>query len=257
MELSLASLCDHAQQATARSYTPYSGEPRAAAALLSDGMWTCGVRVESASYSLVIPAATAVVAACVSAGRQDIAAIALSDTARPDELAFLQGTFAGPAIQFAANVFIYGDIPTDIGARLPSSTACSSNFSPGEGIALARVAAGFAYAPLSNFAVGCVIRTKSGRLYRGTNVEHPDWTRGICAERSALSSAISNGECALEELYLSCLKDSTCTPCGACRQLIVEAMPDGIIWMNIGIAPPVSMALKELLPLSFTSLEHL
>lgn len=252
MEPALISLRNCARSAADRALVPYSGETRAAAILLSDGLWTCGVRIESASYSLVITAAAAALSSCVSAGRRDVVAIALSGPARPYEVALLNETFAGPATRRAPDVLTYGQLPSTIGETLPLYFACPDVLSPDRGIALARNAADCAYAPMSDFAVGCVIKTTRGRLYRGTNVEHSDWTRCICAERSALSSAISDGVRGVEALYISCLKDSLGSPCGGCRQLIVEFMPKSAIWMDRGTDPPQCLTPEELLPDAFT-----
>ena len=252
MEPVLTSLRNCSRNAADRALVPYSGESRAAAILLSDGLWTCGVRIESASYSLVITAAVAALSSCVSGGRRDVVAIALSGPAKPHEEALLRETFAGPATRRAPDILTFGQLPPSVGEMLPLHFACPDDLSPDQGIALARNAAGFAHAPFSEFSVGCVIKTTCGRLYRGTNVEHSDWTRSICAERSALSSAISDGVCGLEALYISCLKDSLGSPCGGCRQLIVEFMPKSAVWMDRGTAPPECLTPVELLPNPFT-----
>ena len=241
-----------AQRAAANAFTPFSGEPRAAAALLSDGQWAFGVRVESASFPLLIPALTAVLSICSSAGRRDVAAVALSGTARPEEKAFLAGTFAGSPIEHSPSVFTFGQIPPEIATQLPLHAACVNTVSAEEGIALARKAASSAYTPLSGFPVGCVIKTASGFLYTGSNMEHADWARTICAERSAIAAAVSDGATELDAMYLTCLKDPTGTPCGACRQLIAERLPDAEIWMDRGIHAPELTTPGALLPGAFT-----
>src|SRR5690606_2936393 len=79
-------------------------------------------------------------------------------------------------------------------APLPSDDA--------EGVALAEAVARRAYVPESGFPVGCVAEAADGRLVPGCNVEHADWTRGLCAERVALATARSYGVTALRRLYL-------------------------------------------------------
>ena len=81
------------------------------------------------------------------------------------------------------------------------------------------------YSPYSGFAVGASVLAKSGKIYSGTNVENASFGLTICAERSAIFSAISAGE--TELLALVVVADSIAYPCGACRQVFAEfAHPD-------------------------------
>lgn len=78
-----------------------------------------------------------------------------------------------------------------------------------------------AYAPYSNFHVACVAMTKSGRVFEGVNIENAAYSPTICAERNALSTAITEGE--REFAYIVITGDSDYTyPCGVCRQFIRE-----------------------------------
>jgi cytidine deaminase len=85
-----------------------------------------------------------------------------------------------------------------------------------------------AYAPYSQFKVGAAVRLESGKIVLGTNVENAAFPSGICAERSALSSASSNfpGDkpvaLAIAALNESGLTTDPVSPCGNCRQVIVE-----------------------------------
>jgi cytidine deaminase len=85
-----------------------------------------------------------------------------------------------------------------------------------------------AYAPYSQFKVGAAVRLKSGKIVLGTNVENAAFPSGICAERSALSNASSNfpGDkpvaLAIAALNESGLTTDPVSPCGNCRQVIVE-----------------------------------
>ncbi len=95
-----------------------------------------------------------------------------------------------------------------------------------EDLELAKKAREFAYAPASNFKVGCVLRTKSGKIYTGCNVEN-QCIQSICAERTAFVKAISEGEREFESITVVGGKDGTdptieCTPCGYCRQFMSE-----------------------------------
>ncbi|KGF04369.1 cytidine deaminase [Anaerococcus lactolyticus] len=78
-----------------------------------------------------------------------------------------------------------------------------------------------AYAPYSNFHVACVVMTKSGKIFDGVNVENAAYSPSLCAERNALSTAITQGE--RDFLYIVITGDSDYTyPCGVCRQFIRE-----------------------------------
>lgn len=78
-----------------------------------------------------------------------------------------------------------------------------------------------AYAPYSNFNVGAAVLTKSGKVYSGVNIENAAYGVSLCAERSALSSAISNGEKDIEAIAVTST-EGWAYPCGTCRQFIFE-----------------------------------
>ena len=99
-------------------------------------------------------------------------------------------------------------------------------------IAAARAAALRAYAPYSNFAVGCAIESVDGQVVTGANMENACYRLGVCAEISALTAAqaafgldkiariaVAGGDGSGAELA----GDGTVTPCGGCRQSILEA----------------------------------
>lgn len=83
-----------------------------------------------------------------------------------------------------------------------------------------------AYAPYSNFPVGACVLTPSGNTYTGCNVENASYGLAICAERSAISKAISNGEKSLSAIAIYAPKMIECLPCGSCRQVIYEFQND-------------------------------
>ena len=90
---------------------------------------------------------------------------------------------------------------------------------------LARAAAAKAYAPYSNFQVGCAIVSAEGQVVTGANVENACYRLGVCAEQSALSAAqLAFGLGNVARIAVVGGTDSTvCTPCGGCRQAILEA----------------------------------
>jgi cytidine deaminase len=95
-------------------------------------------------------------------------------------------------------------------------------------VAAARKAALSAYAPYSGFRVGAAARLESGMVVCGTNVENAAFPSGICAERSAVSNAVSNHRddkiiaIAVAALTSSGETEEPVTPCGNCRQVLIE-----------------------------------
>lgn len=240
-----------ASNAAEHSRAPYSNQPRSAALLLSDGAWIPGVRLESASFSLTIPAVTVAVAAAVAAGRRDAVSVALSDAALPEDRAFLAEAPTGRLRAMAPDVFASGDPLPSPGRMLDPTSLVSEGLLPERGVALARAAALRSLAPYSHFPVGCIVRTREGKLVPGVNVEHRGWARAICAERNAISSALSLGLTDFVDVYVTCLKDTQGTPCGACRQLLIEWAPLSMIWLDRREAAPKGYPAAALLPVPF------
>ena len=92
-------------------------------------------------------------------------------------------------------------------------------------LALARSAATKAYAPYSNFHVGCAIQSVDGAVVTGANMENACYRLGLCAEQSALTAAQHQfGLGRVERIaVVGGSSDLVCTPCGGCRQAILEA----------------------------------
>ena len=81
-------------------------------------------------------------------------------------------------------------------------------------------ARGLAYAPYSDFLVGAALLTRDGTLFTGCNVENTSYGLCICAERTAICKAVSEGHQEFEAIAVAATPFAT--PCGACRQFIVE-----------------------------------
>lgn len=108
------------------------------------------------------------------------------------------------------------------------------------------------YSPYSNFRVSALVKTKSGKIFKGVNIENAAYSPTICAERSALASAISNGE--REFSYIVINGDSKDTfPCGVCRQFIREfADSDTKIVIANSTDDYKIYTIEDLLPHSFS-----
>lgn len=108
------------------------------------------------------------------------------------------------------------------------------------------------YSPYSKFRVGAAILCKDGSIFPGTNIENCSYPAGTCAERSAISCAISNGHRDFEAILItSDIKDDFITPCGICRQAIVEfGNLEVILTQGNGTLKRTHIA--DLLPMAFT-----
>ena len=121
-------------------------------------------------------------------------------------------------------------------------------------IAVARKARKRAYAPYSEFAVGAALLGRSGQVYSGCNVENAAYPLCICAERTAVVKAVSEGE--LEFEAIAVVTATGAMPCGACRQVLRE-FSDAEGSLRVIVSDTAShvrtFTIAELLPEGFTS----
>jgi len=113
----------------------------------------------------------------------------------------------------------------------------------GDLLARAQAAAERAYAPYSHYLVGAAIRARNGRVYEGVNVENAAYPLGICAERTAIASAVVDG-CRPGDLIEIAI---TASPCGGCRQWLHEFRLEQVRFPKAD-GEVVSYAPAELLP---------
>ncbi|MBR5981936.1 MAG: cytidine deaminase [Firmicutes bacterium] len=107
-----------------------------------------------------------------------------------------------------------------------------------------------AYAPFSDFHVGAALLAKDGTVYTGVNVENSSYGATICAERTAMVKAISEG-CREFEAIAIAGNGGTSWPCGICRQFMYEFCPDIRVISGENEDELKSYTLKELLPEGF------
>jgi cytidine deaminase len=103
-----------------------------------------------------------------------------------------------------------------------------------------------AYAPYSEFLVGAAVRTRDGRVFEGVNVENAAYPLGLCAEKTAVARAVSEGvrPGEIEALAVNA------SPCGGCRQWFHEFRLDRVIYRRAN-GEVVVMSPAELLPDTF------
>jgi len=105
-----------------------------------------------------------------------------------------------------------------------------------------------AFCPYSNFPVGAALRTASGRIFQGVNVENASFGMTICAERVAASAAVAAGEREFTQIVV--VSRTGVSPCGACRQFLAEFNPNLPILMIDSLNPGTvyETTLTDLLP---------
>jgi cytidine deaminase len=114
----------------------------------------------------------------------------------------------------------------------------------------ARQARAHAYAPYSEYRVGAAVRTSSGLVFTGANVENAAYPSGMCAERVALYQAVSQGERDIEALAV--VTENAGAPCGACRQVLAEfGATARILLADATGRIRIETSLPELLPRAF------
>ena len=120
----------------------------------------------------------------------------------------------------------------------------------------AKDAMNHSYAPYSNYNVGAALLCKNGNVYKGCNVENASYSLTNCAERTALFTAIANGENEFEAICIVGGKNGVITdyamPCGACRQVLSEfCVEDFKVYVGINENNIKKFKLSELIPYSF------
>ncbi len=118
-------------------------------------------------------------------------------------------------------------------------------------IAQAKQARQYAYAPYSGYPVGAALRTKSGRVFTGVNVENAAYPQTMCAERVAVFKAVSEGE--REYTALALVTENGGSPCGGCRQVLAEFGLDTVVLIADAQGRLLQeVSVGELLPGAFT-----
>ena len=108
-----------------------------------------------------------------------------------------------------------------------------------------------AYIPYSHFPVGAALECDDGTVYTGCNIENAAYGATICAERTAICKAVSEGHRRFRRIVIAGKSQQFCVPCGTCRQVLREFAPEiEVICLN-GAGEARRFKLPELLPYSF------
>lgn len=221
------------------SSVPDSKKPSAAIVKGENGLFYPGVSIENISHPLTITAVQSAVFSC------------LADATQPD-LLFVHNVKAEPLLSFWINEFnlkiasekfpdtvrFYDPVlskNTDVESKLLDLTS-------------------YSVAPNSNFPVTALLEIEKGYI-PGVNIECSAWNLGLCAERVAISRAISAGYRDFKSIAIYAPKSDFISPCGACRQVLAEWMDLQNAHMYHGDGSRSHHLIKHLLPYGFTSFE--
>ncbi|KAH0544221.1 cytidine deaminase-like [Cotesia glomerata] len=110
-----------------------------------------------------------------------------------------------------------------------------------------------AYTPYSNFKVGAALRCNDGTIIRGCNIENSSFAATICAERTAISKAISDGKLKFQAIAVAAdmVNNLITSPCGVCRQTLAEFGDMSIYLTDPTMTKIVQTSVNDLLPLAF------
>jgi len=117
----------------------------------------------------------------------------------------------------------------------------------------ARKAKEYAHAPFSNFRVGAALLTKDGKIITGCNIENSSFGLTICAERTAIFKAYSEGAHEFSAIAIVSDDSEHTPPCGACRQVLIDLAGDIDVVMINSKNKLKIISLNSLIPLAFTS----
>ena len=110
-----------------------------------------------------------------------------------------------------------------------------------------------AYVPYSHFPVGAALECEDGTVFTGCNIENAAYTPTVCAERTAVFKAVSEGHLKFRRIAVAASTKKFCAPCGVCRQVLSEFAPQlEVILVNCD-GETLELTLPELLPYGFDS----
>lgn len=221
-----------------RAYVPYSGEAKACTIESRSGKFFAGVRVENISYPITIPAVQAGCAICLS--EKEIPAKIYLENEDLDQLGFWKN-------EFDLEIIKTNSIPEVSPEKLNKIAVSDLDITTRLKELLDQ-----AVIPNSDFPVSALLFTSDG-YFEGVNVEVSDWSKGLCAERVVLAKANAAGVHDFKRLEIHTKKGEFSSPCGACRQVIVEFLPFNDIILHHADGTSSEHLSLDLLPYNFKS----
>lgn len=219
-----------------RVYSPYSEKDSEWCVVLgSSGTAYPGVRVENISFPLTITSIHGAICSCLANGDKPVAYV--TDFEHLEMEGYWTEQFSLDKLdKVLSSAPIYDPL-------LPLSIDTESELEK---------LSHQAVIPHSDFPVAALLKT-GDEYVPGVNVELDSWALGLCAERVALFRAVSHGITEFSDILVAAPKGDFNSPCGACRQVLMEWMPRGRINLHHGDNSHSTHNIKDLLPYAFSS----
>ena len=226
------------EQLQFRSYAPYSGHPEFVVVQSRSGALFPGVRIENISFPLTIPAVQCGLVTCLSEGEEPeilyLPETGISEsklTYWMNELNLTCKNLTGMSGEITP---VFQEV-TNISTKLKSLLKQ-------------------AVIPHSDFPVSTLLDTNYGFI-GGVNIEFSAWNTGLCAERTAIAKALAYGvdTTDINAIHLHTEHGEYSSPCGACRQVIVEHLPRMPVFIHHADGSTSRHFSSDLLPYSFKS----
>lgn len=224
------------------NYVPYSGSPSVEVVRSTDNQCFAGIRIENISYPLSITATQVALFNCLSEGHtpQELWTINTQDPIT----AFWEKELDITITEMGQDTF-------------PDLQLADLRINPGTNPKEKLIELlDYAVVKESNFPVTALIETEKG-FFSGVNVECSNWDMGLCAERIAIAKALTFGSKNLKTLHIHTRDGEFSSPCGACRQVLVEHMPNRQIHLHHADHSQSIHYSSDLLPHSFQSSKFL
>lgn len=219
---------------SSRSYAPYSNRIEHCHVLGKSGLIYPGVRIENSSFPLTIPAEQAAVCSCLGNRDQPIA-IVQNDSEKKVSDFWIQSFDLKWIKRVPENSSLYEpliDTTENVVDQLKN---------------LSKIAV----SDKSGFPVAALLNVSNGFI-PGVNIEFEEWNLGLCAERVALSRAVASGYKEFSGMHIYAPNSEYISPCGACRQVLIELMPDQMVDLHHNEDSQSRHFVSHLLPNGFT-----
>lgn len=194
-----------------------------------------GVRIENVSFPLTIPATQAAVCSCLGNGDKPIGVIETSSMSDISDF-WMQAFHLKKLDKYHKNSTLYVPLVDEIDdVKNYLKNLCEKSVSDRSG-----------------FPVSALLKVENGYI-PGVNIEFDQWNLGLCAERVALSRAIAAGYNEFQGMHIYAPKSDYISPCGACRQVLYELMPDQEVELHHDGESKSTHIVSHLLPNGFTT----
>lgn len=221
-----------------RAYTPYSCKPAYALCVDQHNEMHPGVRIENAAFPETISSIQAAIYGCIACAR----------TPKKLILPFVHSDEVFQLNYLTEQYSLEIELKTDFPPYKPANPFVHLQK---VGIQDLKELIPIAQTKHSHFPVAALLQTEYGFI-AGVNIENQDWRLGLCAERVAISRAISNGANELLDFHVFAPKAKYCSPCGGCRQVIIEHLPEQRLYMYHKDETHSEIIARYLLPHSFS-----